>query len=70
MKKMNLLSKAEMKKIVGGSGTHLFCTTPGGSEDWSRPHCNPSTADAACRAIYPAYAPETVSGSCGIVIPI
>ncbi|MEE1947065.1 hypothetical protein VRU48_18210 [Pedobacter sp. KR3-3] len=68
MKKMNLLGKAEMKKIVGGSIMRLFCTTPYEIQSWPRPNCNPATADAECRALYADYS-GSVTGSCGQIIP-
>ncbi len=70
MKKVNLLSRAEMKKVMGGvepaGHTELKCTTPDGTEYW-RWKCAASDPTADCKAIYPAFS-SGVSGECVIVI--
>ena len=70
MKTLNLLSRAEMKKVMGGveaaGYTALECTTPNGTETWKRPSCPDSDPNAQCQAIYPAY--SGVTGQCIVVI--
>lgn len=71
MKKLNILSKAEMKKVTGGdmpvNSQELVCTTPNGTESWKRPNCIEASATAECMAIYPAYG-SSVTGTCVVVI--
>lgn len=71
MKTLNLLSRAEMKKVMGGVAaegyTVLECKTPNGTESWRRPNCLSSDATTQCQAIYPAYK-EGVEGLCVVVV--
>jgi len=83
MRKENLLSRAEMKKVMGGNEDigeqspggenncntpyFLACTTPNGNEIWCRSSIN-GNATTLCRDIYPAYNSTAVTGVWGVVI--
>ncbi|ARS40447.1 hypothetical protein CA265_12580 [Sphingobacteriaceae bacterium GW460-11-11-14-LB5] len=75
-KKGEVLTRAQLKKVMGGTGSgigncqenyYLSCTTPGGKEDWCRSSIS-GDATAACNAIYPAYNGSGVSGEWGVII--
>ncbi len=77
MKKVNLLSRAEMKKVLGGNGegtgeiggnTELKCTTPGGTEYWRRA-CTQYNALSECNAIYPLHVGHITAECALILIP-
>jgi hypothetical protein len=56
------LSRSAQQQITGGvAAGQLCCTTPYGTECWSRSTAS-SNPNGDCRAIYPAYG-NNVSGS-------
>lgn len=73
MKKLNLLSKAEMKKVIGGTedigGSCLYCaTTNYGQSCWYRKDTSPD-AMGECQEIYPNEDPQAMGAGYSPCLP-